>query len=82
MTAVEIRYRYTTPPTEPAISALASVRCVYGIRSLTLNSEARTLRVEFDSTRLNAATVASLIRATGLEFTEELAAVFTQAPVA
>jgi hypothetical protein len=82
MTTVEILYRYATPPTESGLSALASARDVYGIRSLKLNSEARTLRVEFDSTRLNAATVTKLVRATGLEIGEEISPVSALAPVA
>jgi hypothetical protein len=45
----------------------ADTREVYGIRRLNFDHAARTLRVEYDATRLNAATVANLIRETGLE---------------
>ena len=72
MTTVEILYRYTAPPTEQVALALASVRDVYGIRKLALDREARTLRVEFDATRLNAAVVTNLVRNSGLEVAEEL----------
>jgi hypothetical protein len=72
MTTVEILYRYTTPPTEPQIFALASTRDVYGIRRLSFDHSARTLRVEFDATRLSAATVSGLVRQAGLEIAEEL----------
>jgi hypothetical protein len=72
MTTVEILYRYTTPPTESVTFALAGTRDVYGIRRMSIDSDARTLRVEFDATRLNSATVTKLIRLTGLEIAEEL----------
>jgi len=73
MTTVEILYRYTTPPSENVSVALAGSRDVYGIRRIQIDNEARTLRVEFDATRLNAATVTKLVRMTGLDVAEELA---------
>ena len=66
MTTVEILYRYSTPPTESVTFALAGTRDVYGIRRISIDTDARTLRVEFDATRLNTATVTKLIRLTGL----------------
>jgi hypothetical protein len=72
MTTVEILYRYTTPPSESVSFALAGTRDVYGIRCLFIDQDARTLRVEFDSTRLNPATVTKLVRLTGLDVAEEL----------
>lgn len=72
MTTVEILYRYTTPPTESVTFALAGTRDVYGIRRISIDTDARTLRVEFDATRLNTATVTKLIRLAGLEIAEEL----------
>jgi hypothetical protein len=72
MTTVEILYRYTTPPTESVAFALASTRDVYGIRHLSFDRAARTLCVEFDATRLNAATVTNLVRLAGLDIAEEL----------
>ena len=55
MTTVEILYRYATPPTEQVALALASTRDVYGIRHLSFDRAAHTLRIEYDATRLNAA---------------------------
>lgn len=72
MTQLEILYRYTTQPTEAVVFALANTREVYGIRRLTFDREARTLRVEYDATRLNAASVTQLVRQAGLEIAEEL----------
>ena len=72
MTTVDILFRYATQPTEAATFALASARKVYGIRSMSFDRAARTLRVEYDATRLNAAAVTRLMRQTGLEIEAEL----------
>jgi hypothetical protein len=72
MTTVEILLSYSTPPSESVSSALASTKDVYGIRRLSFDHAARTLRVEYDATRLSAASVTHLIRLTGLEITDSL----------
>ncbi len=72
MTTVDILYRYATAPTDAVIFALASIREVYGVRRFRFDRTARTLRVEYDATRLNAATVTRLVRQTGLEVVEVL----------
>jgi hypothetical protein len=72
MTTVEILFRYAAPPTEAVTFALADTREVYGIRRLNFDRAARTLRVEYDATRLNAATVTSLVRQAGLEIVPEI----------
>ena len=71
MTTVEIQFRYATPPNEQVALALARARDVYGIRHLSFDQKARTLHVEYDATRLTAAVVTNLMRATGLELVEE-----------
>jgi hypothetical protein len=70
MTTVEILYRYSTPPTESMAAALASTKDVYGIRRLTFDRGANTLRIEYDATRLNAADVTQLVRQAGLDVEE------------
>jgi len=72
MTTVEILFRYSGQPSEPEIFALANAREVYGIRRLSFDRSASTLLVEYDSTRLNAATVTQLVRRSGLQLVEEL----------
>jgi hypothetical protein len=72
MTTVEILYSYTTPPTEHAVLALASTKDVYGIRRLSFDRAARTLRIEYDATRLTAAAVTKLVLQAGLDIAEEL----------
>ena len=75
MTAVEVCYRYATPPAEADLRALQGVREVYGIRRLVFDEGARTVRVEFDATRLNQDSVAAPLRGAGLDLREKLALV-------
>jgi hypothetical protein len=72
MTTVEILYAYATPPTEHAVLALASTKDVYGIRRLSFDRTARTLRIEYDATRLTAASVTKLVLQAGLDIAGEL----------
>ncbi len=72
MTTVEIVFRYTGQPSEAAAFALGNAREVYGIRRLSFDRPASTLLVEYDATRLNAATVTQLVRRSGLELIEEV----------
>jgi hypothetical protein len=72
MSTVEIVYRFTGAPSESVSAALADARDIYGIRRISIDGGARTLRVEYDATRLNPAAVTKLIRLTGLDITEEL----------
>jgi hypothetical protein len=72
MTTVEILFRYNTAPTEQVAMALARTRDVYGIRHVRFDQQARTVRVEYDATRLTAAVVHNLVREAGLEIVEEL----------
>ncbi|MGB6828158.1 MAG: hypothetical protein WBE41_08965 [Terracidiphilus sp.] len=72
MTTVEILFRYAAPPTEQIALSLARARDVYGIRSLALDRNAHTVRVEFDATRLTPAVVANLLSSSGLQLVEEL----------
>ena len=82
MTTVDIVFRCPAPPTEQVAVALGRVRDVYGIRQLRFDRAAHTLCVEFDATRLNAAAVANLVRATGLEIEAELPQAAAREPAA
>jgi hypothetical protein len=82
MTTVEIVYRYATPPTEQVAIALAHARDVYGIRQLSFDRIARTLRIEYDATRLNAAAVTKLVRDAGVDIIDEAPLIAAPAPVA
>src|SRR5579859_451178 len=71
MTTVEILFRYKGQPSEAEVFALANAREVYGIRRVSFDRAASTLLVEYDATRLNAATVTHLVRRSGLQLIEE-----------
>jgi hypothetical protein len=82
MTNVDIVLRYDAPPTEAVTFALAKARDVYGIRRLCFDPGARTLRVEYDATRLNAAAVTKLVRNAGLQVVEEVPLALPSPPAA
>ena len=71
MTAVDVCFRYATPPGEAEMRALDRVWEVYGIRRIQFNEAECTVRVEYDATRLNEAAVASLLRRAGLDLKEK-----------
>ncbi len=72
MTAVEVVFKYLFPPTEAVMRAMDNVREVYGVRRIRFDEAERTIRVEYDATRLNDSTVAALLKRTGLELGEKL----------
>ena len=67
MTNVEIRYTYGMSPDEAVMRGIDNIREVYGIRRLSFDEQARSVNVEYDATRLNPATIASLLRRAGLD---------------
>jgi hypothetical protein len=69
MTQLDVLYRYGAPPTEQAVLALSKVRDVYGVRHLALE-EAKTVRVEYDASRLTGAIIHQLLRRAGLDIVE------------
>ena len=83
MTTVEIVFRYAAPPTDAVTFALGKTREVYGIRRLSFDRAAQTMRVEYDATRLDEAVVTKLVRAAGFEIAAEQPLLSTPpAPVA
>ncbi len=72
MTQLDVMYRYSAAPAEAAIMALGRVREVYGIRRMELNEAEKTVRVEYDATRLTEPIVHQLLRRTGLDVVERV----------
>lgn len=72
MTQLDVLYRYGATPTEAAMMALGRVREVYGVRKLEFNEAERTVRVEYDATRLSEAVVHQLLRRSGLDVAERV----------
>ena len=72
MTQLDVMYRYGVPPSEAAMMALARIREVYGIRGLVFDETARTVRLEYDATRLTEPIVQGLLRRSGLDLVERV----------
>ena len=72
MTQLEVCFRYGTMPGDKEMSALDTLRDVYGIRRITFNEKERSIRVEFDASRLKEPTVAALLRRAGVDVQEKL----------
>jgi hypothetical protein len=73
MTYLEVVFRYGAAPGENELRALDGMREVYGVRRLQFNDKERTVRVEFDASRLKAEAVARLLRQAGVDVRERLA---------
>jgi hypothetical protein len=73
MTQLDVLYRYGAAPSEQAVLALAKVRDVYGVRRMVFDEAAKTVRVEYDASRLTGAVIHQLLRRAGLDIVETVA---------
>lgn len=73
MTLIDVAFRYGEQPGETQMRAIGSVQEVYGIRHIAFNEKERTLRVEYDASRLSERAVASLVRSAGIDLLENVA---------
>ena len=73
MTQLEVRYRYGATPGENEMRAIDTMRDVYGIRRVGFDEKERTVRVEFDASRLKEPAIAALLRRAGIDVREKLA---------
>ncbi len=72
MTQLDVLYRYGIPPTEAATMAIARLREVYGIRKLELREAEKSIRIEYDASRLTEPVIHQLLRRAGLDIVEEV----------
>ena len=70
MTTVEVLFRYGMTPGESEMGALGQLSAVYGIRRIQFQEGERTIRVEYDATRLNESSVEKLLRSAGFDIRE------------
>lgn len=75
MTQMEVAYRYRAMPGEAEMRAMDGMREVYGIRRLKFDEVERTVRIEYDASRLQEAAVTALLRGAGIDVYEKLALV-------
>jgi hypothetical protein len=67
MTSVDVYFSYGQAPGESGLRAVDGMREVYGIRRVTLNEKQRTVRVEYDASRLTEPVVLALLRRAGID---------------
>ncbi len=72
MTQLDVMYRYGAAPSEASMIALGRVREVYGVRRVTFDEAAKTVRVEYDATRLTEPVIHQLLRRSGLDLVERV----------
>ena len=73
MTYLDVVFNYGAIPGEGELRAIDSIREVYGIRSVQINAKQRTVRVEYDASRLKQDAVAKLLRQAGIDVREPVA---------
>jgi hypothetical protein len=72
MTQLDVSYRYGNAPNEAEMRAIDNMREVYGIRKISFNEKEKTVRVEYDASRLQEPSVAALLRRAGVDVKEKL----------
>lgn len=73
MTYLDVVFPYGSTPGEREMRAIDSMREVYGIRRVIFNAKERTVRVEFDASRLKQDAVAKMLRQAGIDIGEPAA---------
>jgi hypothetical protein len=80
MTQLDVLYRYGAAPTEAAILAIAKIREVYGVRRIDFREAEKTVRIEYDATRLTEPVIRQLLRRAGLDIVETVPMIAPPAP--
>ena len=75
MMPLDVVFRYGVAAGAQQMRALDTMRDVYGIRRISFDESDRTVRVEYDGTRLDVQEVAALLRRAGLDLRERVALV-------
>ena len=75
MTQLEVAYHYGATPGEAEMRAMENVREVYGIRKVTFAEKEKTVRIEFDASRLKEPVIAGLLRRARIDVREKIAQV-------
>jgi len=73
MTYLDVVYTYGAQPGENEMRAIDSMREVYGIQRVRLNDKERTIRVQFDASRMKQDAVAKLLRTAGIDIKAQVA---------
>ena len=73
MTYLDVVFNYGAMPGENEMRAIDAMREVYGIRGVQFDNKRRTVRVEFDASRMKQDGVAKLLRQAGIDVREAVA---------
>jgi selenocysteine lyase/cysteine desulfurase len=73
MTYLDAVFNYGAIPGENELRAIDGMREVYGIRSVQFDTKERTVRVQFDASRLKQPAVARMLRQAGIDVREPVA---------
>jgi len=73
MTYLDVVYSYGSQPGEAELRAIDSMREVYGIQRVRFESKERTVRVQFDASRMKQDAVAKLLRSAGIDIKQQVA---------
>ncbi|HEX7285955.1 MAG TPA: hypothetical protein VF532_07215 [Candidatus Angelobacter sp.] len=72
MTLLDVVFKYGMPPGEKEMLALNNAFEVYGVRKIKFDEKERTIRVEYDATRMNDGEIAGLLRRAGIDLREKV----------
>jgi hypothetical protein len=72
MTYLDVVFSYASLPGERELQAIDNMREVYGIRRVRFNDQEKTVRVEFDASRLKQDAVAKLLRSAGIDVKQQV----------
>ena len=72
MMPLDVVFKYGLTPGAQVLRGLDTARDVYGIRKISFDEKERTVRVEYDGTRLHPDTVAALLRRAGLDLKDRV----------
>jgi hypothetical protein len=67
MTYLDVVFNYGSLPGESELRAIDSMREVYGIRAVRFNEKDRTVRVEYDASRMKQPAVERMLRQAGID---------------
>jgi len=70
MTYLDVVFNYASPPGENEMRAIDTMRDVYGILRVRFNEKEKSVRVQFDASRLKRDAVARMLRQAGIDIGE------------
>jgi hypothetical protein len=73
MTYLDVVFHYASLPGQRELQAVDDMREVYGIRRVHFDDKLKTVRVEFDASRLKQDSVAKLLRNAGIDVRDQVA---------